>query len=285
MSLPNLSRVVLMCLIMIMRCLSLPFILLLAILAAVPGHAFGGISYAVSPVPSRFGILDLNTGAFSPVGPAPASQYIGIATIGNSVLAGYENGRIVRIDPSTGIPSTVVDTHLSLITLAGSPNGELYALDQALRLYRLNPSTGAPSLIGATNLPPIQSTSASALAASSAAIFYTYEDGSHPSTLYSLNRSTGLATALGPTSTARQILGAGYINNTLYGFTGLNDPKGRSIYTLNLMNGAATFVANTPVVIWGAASIPEPGTLGLAALAVTGATVARSARARRMRVR
>jgi len=262
---------------MIKRSITIALIVLVATLVAVPRNALAETAFAVSPVPSRFGLLDLQTGAFSAVGPAPASQYVGIATIGSSVLAGYGDGRIVSINPSTGIPTTVADTHISLLAIAGSPGGELYALDDALRLYSLNPATGAPSLIGATNLPPIQSTSASAFAASSANIYYTYEDGSHTSTLYALNRSTGLATVIGPTTTAKQILGAGYIGNTLYGFTGLNDPRGRSMYTLNTTNGAAAFVANTPVVIWGAA-VPEPGTLVLAAVAV--ATFAWFARAR-----
>jgi hypothetical protein len=262
---------------MVKRLISIALFGFVAALVAVSRHALAETAFAVSPVPSRFGLLDLQTGAFSAVGPAPASQYVGIATIGSSILAGYEDGRIVSINPFTGIPTPFADSHISLFALAGGSGGELYALDNALRLYSLNPTTGAPSLIGATNLPQIQSISASAFAASSANIYYTYEDGSHPSTLYTLNRSTGLATAIGPTTNANQILGAGFIGTTLYGFTGPRDPRGPSMYALNTSNGAAAFVANTPVVIWGAA-VPEPSSLVLAAVAA--ATLAWLARAR-----
>lgn len=234
-------------------------LLLATLLASTPDRALAQLAYAVSPVPSHFGLLDLSTGEFSPIGPTQTSRFGGIATLGESILVTNETGQLLSIEPSTGITTNRGPTRLSDPLFAGSLEGSLYATAYPNPyLYSLNPVTGASTRIGPTKLPPIPFTnqnSASALAAGSDTIFFTHNDDSHASTLYTIDAATGLATEVGPTAPAHQILGLGYLNNTLYAFTGPQDPQGKSIYTLDTATGAPTFVTHTPLVFWGAASL------------------------------
>jgi hypothetical protein len=241
--------------------------------AAVPGSALAGpISYVVSQnalnVPGLFGTMDLSTGVFMQIGPANPAGYIGISTVGATVYAIDNNFNLVSINPMTGIPTVIGNTGISFPLLAGSPSGAQYAVDVNNDLYSINTTTGAATLIGPTGLPPIPITDPTAIfensfAISSNALYYTYElVNSLAPALYTLNPSTGAATLVGPTQSG--IVGAGFINNTLYGFTG-PFVSTTDIYTLDPATGSATLVTPTPVTVFGAAQIvPEPSSLALA---------------------
>lgn len=172
--------------------------------------------YAVSPVPSHFGLLDLDTGEFSPIGPSFPSRLTGIANVGGMLFTLDEFGTFFRIDPATGETTELGDSGISSAGFAGSPNGSIYALDQQNMLFRLDSVSGAASLIGIADLPAIQATSASSQAASDTAVYATYWDETHPSTLYKIDPVTAATTVVGPTAPALQILGSGFEGGKLY---------------------------------------------------------------------
>jgi len=88
--------------------------------------------------------------------------------------------------------------------------------------------------------------------------------------LYSVDRSTGAATLIGP-GTYSEIFGLAFTNNTMYAI----EASGTGIFALNLTNGNSTLVSNYDPSIVGKveaaaaftfASVPEPSSVLLPGL-------------------
>jgi outer membrane protein assembly factor BamB len=117
----------------------------------------------------EFGAVDLRSGAFLPIGSAVPSD-VGDGLVqgpGTSLLSLGFDGKLVAIDPFTGLTSVVGATGLGDCSTPTSPcgpnsanwiglfNGQYYVTDFANNLYFLNPKTAATTLIGPTGIPAL----------------------------------------------------------------------------------------------------------------------------------
>jgi hypothetical protein len=209
-----------------------------------------------------FGTVDLDTGAFTPLGNLGQTP-AGLAVAGGTLFAtSYGNGTLYQVNKANGT-----------LTQIGSPSGifysggfgstmsGLYALagSSNLELYSINPSTGAATPIGLTgiSLGPWRD-----LSVNSSTLYY-----GNGADLYTLNTSTGLATLVGAFGSGAQIGALVTQGGILYG----GDEGNLTIDTVNTTTGAATPVPGGSHIsdIWGlapyplTAPIPEPGSLTL----------------------
>jgi hypothetical protein len=122
---------------------------------------------------SQFGVVDLHSGSFVPIGPGlpqdPAEAVGGglIPGPGTSLLTLGFAGNLEAINPRTGKTTVVGPTGLADCATPVSPcglrsaniiaelDGDFYATDFANNLYTLNAKTGATRLIGPTGIPPL----------------------------------------------------------------------------------------------------------------------------------
>ncbi len=118
----------------------------------------------------QFGVEDLRSGAFAPIGPGlpPGDAGVGLVPApGRSLLTLAFTGDLIGVDPVTGAASLVGKTGLGDCSTPTSPcgpnssgflgklGGSFYATDFANNLYSVDPATGATSLIGRTGIPAI----------------------------------------------------------------------------------------------------------------------------------
>ena len=258
----------------------------------------------------QFGIMDLTTGAFQPIGPGEPDGYFGLGLGPNGSLVSLTYaGNLDSIDPTSGIPTRVGPTGLqgcvvptsscgpttafSLGTLAGT----IYATDIQSNLYTINALTGAATLLSShTGLPASPFVPGSqnpdgtlnfvdeAIWESGGKLYVTYDawkfdptTGQNAQTvvapaLYQVDPTTGTATLIGPTDLG--IGGATAVNGTTYALNDVTD----QVVRLNLANGSTSFITDfdpAAGVIQGAAPVPEPGTIALAVFGMIGLAVYR----------
>lgn len=221
-----------------------------------------------------FGTLDLNTGVFTAINASEPSQ-LQLAAFGGNLYALQETGNaLYQVNPTTGNLTSL--GALSIPLVIGSTSSGLYDVDEALNLNSLNPSNGAATLIGSTGTPGFENWYA--LSNSGSVLYMGVE-----STLYKVNATTGLATAVGnygvavagePEAEMGALL---FENGVLYGAQ-----EGPWIDTIDPTTGLATNISTLqgPLAggfIYGLAPdvqsspVPEPATMvviaiGLAAL-------------------
>jgi hypothetical protein len=213
-------------------------VLVLALAAfSVRSVAAGGDddqAYVIS-ASNQFGIVDVETGSFKSIGNT-AETLSGLGPV-HGILYGLDaDNNLVTINPANATTKVVGNTGLPVspggnVTLLTSLHQRLYAVDPNNNLYLINPSTGAATKVGSTGIPaPDFNTcgcvTANSLAGGEGGLFFTWEvidDTSGtvlvPSTLYRIDTKTGHATAIGPTDASGPIVGAGFVDNELYGFT------------------------------------------------------------------
>lgn len=250
----------------------------------------------------QFGTIDIKTGAFQQIGPSTPGLFgLGAGPNGSLVSLTY-SGDFDSINPATGMTAFIGKTGLDNCVAPGSspcgPNsanlvgvaaGNIYATDFQNNLYRINPITGAATLIGRTGIPAIPFIPTTLNPDGSINLYdetllgmggklyatfdaFTFDFNSNALTsvvvapeLYQIDPATGLTTVIGPTDLG--IGGAVDVNGTTYEF---NDLTGQ-IDTLDLSNGKTTFVSNfdpAAGVIQGAAAVPEPTPIALAAIGI-----------------
>ncbi|PWU11114.1 MAG: hypothetical protein C5B50_24005 [Verrucomicrobia bacterium] len=89
------------------------------------------------------------------------------------------------------------------------------------------------------------------------------------STLYRLDLSTGVATAIGPTG-APTLDGAGFANGTLYAYSGDSENRNTRIFSIDLTTGVATAgpTYRAANITGSDETIPEPSSCMLVLIGV-----------------
>lgn len=203
----------------------------------------------------QFGVIDLNTGAFTQFA-STTIQPAGMgAANGSLYIAGYNTSALYMVNPANGSLTFVAYSSITFYDLGSTLSG-LYAIDNG-KLYSINPTTAAATLIGSTGLPVSATTG---MSTNSSAIYYTVNGN-----LYLLNTVTAQATLIGPTG-VNGIASMAYEDGLLY--AAVTQPSSQ-IYTLNTSTGAGTLVSTpsgtpSPGNLWGMAPAnPPPGSLSL----------------------
>jgi hypothetical protein len=235
-------------------------------LAIVPtAWAKGGVDllYATSDT-GQFGLLNPQTGEFQLIFQTsePSDLLSGLASGPKDTTYGLDaDNNLVIVDPQTHQISVVGNTGLpvqkggnvTLITSLGSER--LFAVDPFNDLYTIDSITAEVQLIGSTGIPPAlqpECVIANSLTGAEGGLYLTWEVRDNkgmscksitPSFLYRIDQDTGTATRVGETFANAPIVGAGFIDNTLYGFT-LGDPVGKTnqILAIDLQSGEANVV-------------------------------------------
>ena len=182
-----------------------------------------------------FGVLDLNTGAFTELGNM-GQRLTGLGVAGG-VLYGsgypYSSPNLYSVNPTDGALKLVSNSFSAGYYDLGSTTTGVFAEGNSDgSLYSINPNTGTATLIGPTLLENFMSTGSSTLFVSGL------------NSLSSINTSTGAATLVGNPS-------IGYFDVVAEGGMLYAVTEGLSIYTLNASNGDATFVVNVSGVTSG----------------------------------
>jgi hypothetical protein len=214
----------------------------------------------------NFGLLDLQTGAYTLIG--VTSQVIGgIGFATNGSLYGLGADSVLyNINPTTAALTPIGNTGLNLTGgwgMGTTQDGTLYALSQENKLYTVNPSTADVTFIGNLGF-----NSTCCPYGDAAGNLYDGQGG-FGSGFYKIDRTNGLGTLLGNASYGG-VDSLVFSNNTMYALNGTG-----SIYAMNLDNGTSTLVSTFDTSIVGSpyaaaaqiAAAPEasPLTIGLLA--------------------
>lgn len=217
----------------------------------------------VASASGQFGKVDLKTGAFMPIGFTP-EVLSGLVFAGQEKIYGLNaDNNLVTFNPQTtattivgniGLP-IATNGNVTLFTSLG--NRRLFALDPFNRLYSIRPSTGQATLIGSTGVPvpnfdTCNCVTANSLAGAEGHLYLTFEvddlasgKPTTPSALYRIDSYTGAATHVGATHAHAPIVGSGFIEGRLYGFTfGMPVNQPNQILAIHLETGSATFITN-----------------------------------------
>ena len=273
--------------------------------------------YAIN-ISRQFGTADLNTGAFTQIGPNTPEIDQGLVAGPNGLLLTLaSSGNLNSINPATGVTTVIGPTNLGDCSVPNSPcgpnsangivgfGGAIYATDYHNNLYKINPGTGAATFIGVTGIPSVPyppfSTNPDGsfnfydetLFGTGGKLYATFDAGTfNPVSgketslitpdLYQIDPTIGSATLIGPT--VKDIGAAVDVNGTVYAFEfpGVSS----QVLTLNVANGNTTFVTDfdpASGIIDGATSVPEPASVVLAGIGTAAVLVRlrrRHARAR-----
>jgi hypothetical protein len=222
----------------------------------------------------QFGVEDLRSGKFAPIGPGLPPEAAGVGLVpspGKPLLTLAFTGDLIAINPATGATSLFGKTGLGDCSTPASPcgpnsagflgniGGNLYATDFANNLYSLDSKTGAAQVIGLTGIPPYTF---------SPNIFYdeslfsfrgklyanfetvTFDPGSGqitpviPDALYEIDTKTGKATYIAPTTFG--LITIVTVSDTVYGF----DAATGQIVHIDMTTGQTTPVSEIdPAII------------------------------------
>lgn len=177
--------------------------------------------------------------------------------------------RVYSIDTATGTPTLIGNSGIAqLQSLAHSPDGTYYATAAGggggpVKLVTIDPTTGAGTTIGTvTTTDPAGISAMQGLAFGADGTLYGAGTalGSTISNLYSVNRTTGVASLIGSTNaTSIQGLDFNDAKGVLYAYNGNGDAATRGLRTVNTTTGASTFIG----------PVGGSGTLNLASIAFT----------------
>jgi len=209
-------------------------------------------------VENPFGIVDLNSGAFTLIGNMGSGGYDGLA-VANGVLYTEQNGLLYSVNTAsanltliggvTGTPNlaTFGSTTTGLYGLAGTGSNEVATL------FSINPQTGAITaigLIGAGAIPNGQ-TYYQRLSVGSSTLYMEAN-----SNLYTINTTTGAATQVGTTDSHDYLTSVPLFENGAY-YAG----SGSVIGTINVTTGQITpgvTLSGGPASLVGLAPDPLP---------------------------
>ena len=198
---------------------------------------------------SQFGVIDLNSGNFSPVGNSSVAPYVpvGLGVAGAKLYtAGYTDTTLYQINPANGSLTKIGSGSVHYYGL-GSTTAGLYALGTytgvnnvpLFNLYSVDPTSGATTLIGP--LGAVGPAAVSSLSTGSSTL-YLVENFN----LYSVDTSSGAATLIG----SQPLMGLNaaalvYEHGTLYaGVNSCTSSCNLSTWSLNTTTGAGTQIAS-----------------------------------------
>src|SRR5580693_64304 len=149
-------------------------------------------------VENPFGIVDLNTGAFTLIGNLGSGGYGGLA-VANGVLYTEQNGLLYSVNTSNASLTLVGGLTGNNLSTFGSTTTGLYGLAptgsaSVETLFSINPETGAMTAIGPIGASAIPNgTGFYATLSVGSSTLYMENNGD----LYSINTTTGAATQVG----------------------------------------------------------------------------------------
>ena len=220
----------------------------------------------------QFGVVNLASGAFHPIGPnTPEGQSNLVWGTHGSLLSLTYSGNLESIDPATGQTTVIGATGLGYNAFdLAEVGGKLYATDFSNNLYTVDKDTGAATLLRATGMPPDPSIPFSmnsdgtinlcdeSLYGFAGKLYATFDSFTiDPNSLvenpvvsaniYRINPSSGLATRMAPTALN---LGASIeLDGKLYAFkwvitafTQFGPQVQTQVMTLDLSSGDTSFV-------------------------------------------
>ena len=214
-----------------------------------------------------FGMMDLNTGAFTALGNS-GQTLAGLAVANGSIFASSyhtANGTLFTVNPSNGALTNIGTATGIDYDDFGSTTSGLYVVSfgSTQDLYSINPLTGAATLIGPTGLGYGSWRSLS----TNAGVLY-FADGAD---LYTLSTSTGAATLVGAFGGSAEMGALLLEGGVLYG----GDDVNNKLDTISVVTGVATtgpspsasFTGSTyglaPFPVPEGTTTPEPGTCAL----------------------
>lgn len=245
------------------------------------GSDCGNLLYATSET-GQFGVLNPQTGEFQLIFQTadPSELLSGLASGPKDTVYGLDaDNNLVTVHPETqkftvvgniGLP-VQKGGNVTLITALGQDR--LFAVDPSNDVYSIDSVTAEAQLIGSTGIPPaleVECVSANSLTGAEGGLYLTWEvrdadkmscKSSVPSRLYRIDPDTGTATVIGETLADAPIVGSGFSDNTLYGFT-LGDPVGKAnkILAIDLQTGEANVVTEQDPsldAVFGAVPVPQ----------------------------
>ena len=196
-------------------------------------------AYEATGPDDLFGVIDLNTGAFTSLG-TTGLTLAGLGSYNGRIYSGaYHGNTLYSIDTSTGALTAIGTGDIgSNYLLFGSTTSGLYGMGWNDVLYSINPTTGAATPLGSTGVPI---GGVMGMSAGADTLYVTTNNS-----LYALNTTNGSATLLATTNEGEVGFGALVsVGGVLYGgaYNGASTPD---IYGLNPQTGATTFVAASP---------------------------------------
>jgi len=213
--------------------------LILLAASAVPTQA-QSTTYAMTNS-GVFGTLNVSNGTFNQIGNS-GIQPAGMAGLGGSVyVALYQGNALYQVNLANGNLVTLGTGSVTYYKFGGTING-LYAIGTDENLYSVNASNGATTLIGPTGFPSGHFQDLSGGQTGLYAIV-TFSTGA---LLYSLDTTSGAATEIGNTGITSNVTSISFYQGQLYAC----DAQG-NLYSVNIINGQATLIANSGQDIWG----------------------------------
>jgi hypothetical protein len=241
------------------------------------------------PATEAFGTVDLSTGAFRQIGSnLPQGESGLVWSQAGSLLTLDYSGNLDAINPATGAMTLVNSTGLGdQANTLGQFGGTLYATDLSNNLYTID-SAGVAHFKGATGIPAVPFVPGTGnpdgtinifnetLLSANGKMYATFDadsfDPAGPAispvlgpTLYQIDPVTAQATAITPTTAL--ISASVELDGTVYSFVGDAFGLGH-VTTLDVSSGKTSLLSDVDPsagLIFGAATVPEPTPIALAA--------------------
>jgi hypothetical protein len=237
------------------------------------------LAYAEIAGGIAFGVVDLNTGSFTPIGSGMTGQGLGAGPDGG-IYTGNATS-LYSINPTNGV-ATLVGSSASIVYWEiGSTTTGLYALGTDGNLFSINPNTGAATSIGPSGLSAAVDHQELTMSNGSDTLYMTSGGA-----LYVLNTTTGAASLVG-SGTPGTFGGLVVVNDVIYGAesSGLLQP---AIYTIDASSGAQTFQTfisgGDPNYLYGLVSVvPELSTWAMMLIGFAGVGFVAYRRTRKIR--
>ena len=217
----------------------------------------------------NFGTLDLASGTLTQIGAATLPSSTGIdLTPGLQIYAYNGSNQLLQITPSTGAATLIGNGSITNQTTTGAlTNGSYFGIDAVTgNVYSIDLGTGATTQVGHSSTGvavPSGCSLETSLSGSANTLYYTvgYSGAScsapMPDTLSQIDPTSGATTLIGPITVSGSpmngFVGSVFVGGTFYGFTSAGQGQAQE-YSINLANGAATFLNNTTASIVAAGS-------------------------------
>jgi sugar lactone lactonase YvrE len=197
--------------------------------------------YVVDPVSNLY-TVDPATASTRQVGTVGIGNVTDIAFHGPT-LYGVSFSQLLRLDPDTGVGTSIGAIGFTTNGLAVAADGTIYAgTTPAGQLVQINPVTGAGTLVGTFGAG--LSSSGDLAFDSNDRLFGALDQGGTV-VLASIDPSSGAATVIGPTGVPN-VYGLAFHCCRLYGTTDAGE-----LADINVASGSATVIGKNTLTQWG----------------------------------